>query len=249
MPQFGTYAPPPYREPAPDGQTYFKVLKPYLGLAASYQHALAVRRRYDGIPHPEAKLKSRLVSRLVIDLNAEVRSAEHAVSRAAEKSILARIASTRVRPIGKNLLSQHIECRPIGTLPFHTAAVGIADISQLDKVADDQGRSYWAAQEFGSSHLVEWFQSHGVSGYFQPGESAPSQSAFRQHPFFELNKGGYNLHVERPIPEKGFLRSGAADAEQFRYRTMTGIASNTIRQIEIILATQIGVSPKRKPRL
>lgn len=237
MPIFGALAPPPYRESAPDGNTYFKVLRPYLGLAESYEHALAVKRRYEGIPHPEARLKSKMVARLVTELNREVAAGEIAVAGAAQRAVTARIQATRKRPQGRNQLVNSIECRPIGTFPFHTGAVGVADLDALNKAADTQGRPYWAAQEFGSSHLVEWFQSHTVYGHFQPGNAAPSQDQFRVHPYFQLNGEGHPLHVNRPIPEKAFLRGGAADAEQFRYRTMTRVASITAARIERILAT------------
>lgn len=240
---FGALAPPPYREPAPDGNTYFKVLKPYLALAESYAHALVVKRRYEAIPHPEAKLKARLVGRLVQNLNNEVKAGEVLVARAAEKAITSRIRATRKRPPGKGLLANQIACRPIGTLPFHTAAVGIGDISVLDKVADEQGRPYWAAQEFGSGHLV----GKVIHGFFQPGFAAPTVGAFRQHPYFEVDDIGFPMRIRRPIPRKAFLRSGAADAEQFRYRTMSRIASITTREIERILVTN-AAGPATKAR-
>lgn len=247
MPLFGSLAPPPYREAAPDGHTYFKVLRPYLGLAEVYAHALEVRRRYEAVPHPEAKLKARMVAKLVTELNGEVKAAEALVAEAGNRAVIARLGATRHRPVGRNLLANSIESRPIGTSVFHTGAVGIADLSVLNKAADQQGRPYWAAQEFGSTHLVEWFASHTVYGFFQPGGAAPDQAAFRQHPYFELNGEGHPLHVKRPILAKGFLRGGAADAEQFRYRTMSKVAAETAAQVERILATGVpGVSPRRR---
>lgn len=247
MPIFGTLAPPPYRESAPDGRTYFKVLRPYLGLAETYAHALEVRRRYEAVPHPEAKLKARLVARLVTELNAEVKAAEVLVAGAATRAVIARIGANRHRPQGKGLLVNAIESRPIGTNIFHTGAVGVGDMTALDKAADRYGRPYWAAQEFGSTHLVEWFSTHTVYGFFQPGAAAPDQTQFRQHPYFELNSEGHPLKVKRPIPAKGFLRGGAADAEQFRYRTMSRVASETAAQIERILATGVpGASTRRR---
>lgn len=242
MPLFGAMAPPPYRETAPDGRQYFKVLRPYLGLAETYAHALEVRRRYEAVPHPEAKLKARLVGRLVTDLNAEVKAAEVLVAEAANRAVIGRIGATRHRPPGKGLLVNAIESRPIGTNVFHTGAVGIADISALDKAADDQGRPYWAAQEFGSDHLV----GKTIYGFFQPGYARPLQAAFRQHAYFEVDDVGFPMHIARPIPAKGFLRGGAADAEQFRYRTMSRVASETAAQIERILATGVPGVPTRR---
>lgn len=243
MPLFGALAPPPYREAAPDGHSYFKVLRPYLGLAETYAHALEVRRRYEAVPHPEAKLKARLVSRMVTDLNAEVKAAEVLVAEAGNRAVIGRLGATRHRPIGRNLLVNSIESRPIGTSVFHTGAVGIGDIAALDKAADDQGRPYWAAQEFGSSHLV----GKTLYGFFQPGFAKPIGGAFRQHAYFEVDNIGFPMHITRPIPAKGFLRGGAADAEQFRYRTMSRVAAEAAAQVERILATGVpGVPPRRR---
>jgi len=241
MPLFGALAPPPYREAAPDGNTYFKVLRPYLGLAETYAHAIEVRRRYQGIAHPEAKIKARMVGRLITDLNAEVRAGEVLVAGAAQKAVTARISATRKRPVGRNLLVNSIECRPIGTTPFHTGSVGIGDLSALDKAADQQGRPYWAAQEFGSEHLV----GKTVYGFFQPGGSAPNQSSFRAHPYFEVNNEGYGMVIQRPIVAKGFLRAGAADAESFRYRAMSRVARTTAAEIERILVAGSPVPVRR----
>jgi hypothetical protein len=242
MPLFGALAPPPYRESAPDGRTYFKVLRPYLGLAETYAHALEVRRRYEAVPHPEAKLKAKMVSRLVTELNAEVKAAEVLVASAATRAVIARIGATRHRPQGKGLLVNAIESRPIGTSVFHTGAVGIGDLTALDKAADEQGRPYWAAQEFGSAHLV----GKTIYGFFQPGFAKPIQAAFRQHAYFEVDNIGFPMHISRPIPAKGFLRGGAADAEQFRYRTMSRVASETAAQIERILASGVPGAPTRR---
>jgi hypothetical protein len=246
MPLFGTLAPPPYREAAPDGNQYFKVLRPYLGLAETYAHALQVKRRYESVPHPEARLKARLVARLITELNQEVKAAEVLTAGAAQRAVTARLGATRHRPQGRNLLVNSIECRPIGTLPFHTGAVGIGDISVLNKAADDQGRPYWAAQEFGSDHLV----GKTVYGFFQPGYARPLQAAFRQHAYFEVDDVGFPMHIRRPIPAKAFLRGGAADAEQFRYRTMTRVAGKTAAEIERILASGTPLSgPRGRRRL
>lgn len=246
MPLFGALAPPPYREAGPDGRSYFKILKPYLALAETYAHALEVRRRYEAVSHPEAKLKARLVARMIVELNTQVKAGEVLVAEAANRAVVNRLGATRHRPVGRNLLANSIESRPIGTTAFHTGAVGVGDLAALDKAADQQGRPYWAAQEFGSTHLVEWFSTHTVYGFFQPGGAAPDQAAFRQHPYFELNGQGHPLHVKRPIPAKGFLRGGAADAEQFRYRTMSRVASETAAEIERILTTGNPVVPGRR---
>lgn len=230
-------APPPYLQGAPDGQTYFKVLNPYLALAQTYRHAHAARARYLKINHPEARAKARLVGLLIQELAREVRLGEIATAQAADKSIVARIRATQVRPDGKGILARSIESRPIATRPYPTAAVGVADLTRLDNASDDRGRRYWAAQEFGSRHLV----GKRIYGYFQPGNSAPSPDQFRVHPVFEARRGGKRMTIQRPISERAFLRQGAADAEQFRYRTMQTIAAKTMTDIERILVA--GLTP------
>lgn len=235
-------APGPYLEPGPDGRIYFKLLRPYLALADSYAQAFAVRRRYQSIPHPEAKLKADLVGKLIRDMSTEVAAGEIAVAKAADKAITARIRATQHRPKGKGLLVQKIKSHAIPTTPFPTGAVGIAEVALLDEVVDEEGRAYWRAQEWGSAHRVAPGPGRGaIVGFFQPGNAGPDPTQFRVHPIFQTEEGGARTVIQRPIPERGFLRRGTEDAEVFRYRLMTRIAGNTVKEIEGILA--VGGAP------
>lgn len=235
MTAIGPLAPPPYIEPAPDGNSYFKYLRGYVGLAESYAHAFRTRQSAQAIPHPQARAIARLLGLFILDLEDQVRGMEIAVAESADLAIKARIRATTVRPVSSahgGLLINRIKSRAVGGFKLPVGAVGIADISQLDQVADVKGRPFWRAQEFGSRHLV----GRLVTGFYQPGQVAPDAAQFREQSSFLVQRGGATMRIKRPIPERAFLRAGAADAERFRYRLVKQITKDAVAEIDRIAA-------------
>lgn len=230
-----------------DGRSYFKVLEPYTLLLEVYEHAFEVRRRYAAIPNPAARAKAQLVGLMITQLADEVRAAQIAAAAAAENAITARIRATRKRPDRDSpLLINAIRAHAIQTRNFPTGAVGVGDLAALALASDRLGRPYWKAQEFGSDHLV----GRTFRGFFQPGDVPASIHAFRQQSDFEVRRSGPPMTIKRPIEERAFLRKGAADADLFRNRLLSGAVTTASREADrILLIGSLTGSRRVGPRL
>lgn len=207
------------------GKTYFKVLYPYEELVGIYERAFAIRRQYQTIELPIAVLKARLVGVLIQDMIDAVRITEVETAKVADEAIKTRIRQTQVRPQGKRTLINSVGSAPLfpgSKLP--TGGVGVGDIDLLDKAADEQGRPYWAAQEFGSRHLV----NKTIRGLFQPGGVPADPSRFREQSSFSVVSGGPLMTIKRPIRARGFLRAGVGAGELFRQRALSAMADEAV---------------------
>lgn len=251
----------PFRIPAPDGNTYFDVFTAPLGLIPVYRGLAAIITRIEKeeinakanarralTPQERAAwnvyaafwgawlVRFQLLSHLLVSQLAEIGRQTAVV---ADQSIRRHIKSTQVRPdTGKarhmedNIFSRHIPQRAEG------AAVGIADISILDKTRrSNKGGTYWEAQEFGTDAHV----GRTVHGFFMPGQARPSQGSFRTHSEFQASRTASKMLIQRPIQERGFLRQGIEDAGAFRLRRLNTLEQKVRREIDKFISAARGV--------
>lgn len=229
-----------YEDPRESG--YFTVLPTPVGLlggVALLEEASALARNVPGGQEVAAAAQAVIGS-----VERNVNKAAIATAQMSEKAIIERINQTRVRPnydtfggmfadiagsAGRKRLEEGIKSDALGL-----GAVGIGSIAELDTVVGIDGRPFWRAQEYGSSHNV----GRVVVGLFQPGNSLPDPQLFRQHPVFIAGPGG-PMHIQRPIPARHFLRDGAEAAASFReteFGSAEGVAIDEIRAIRALLA-------------
>lgn len=227
----------PFEVGGGDGSDYFVVLPPEPLLIDAF--LTLERARVEALKNPdrvEGRAQSAAISLVISQVGTDVQAAAILTAKQAEDMIRSRIDRTQKRPdppgksAGKRLRSA-IVCRALPSV-IPGGGVGIGDISTLNEVADAQGRAYWRAQEFGSSHLV----GRTLPGLFQPGGVAPDGGMFRRHPIFEVTGEGGLMHVQNPIPERAFLRSGAALAEAFRQQALGGAVGTGIGELRRIAA-------------
>lgn len=226
------------------GGTYFAILPPETHLLNAYRILLDARRvAIRNFPGPEGRARALAIDVVLREVQTRVNVAATETAAEADKAIVALIKKTQVRPdppgrSAHTRLQEAIESRPLAT-NVAGGGVGIADISILDQVADASGQAYWRAQEFGSSHLV----GKKVKGFFQPGRSAAGAAPFRTHPLFEVTSEGPQMLISRPIPERAFLREGAAAAEVFRQKALGRSVSPALAELRLI---QSGNHPRIK---
>lgn len=226
--------PGPYIVSAPGGD-FFAILPPEEHLLRSYKMLLDARQIFlRRFPGGEGRARALAIDVVLKDTQARVNVAAQQTADAADKFIVTKIKSTQVRPDppksrGGVRLEEGIESRPLLTA-LAGGGVGIASIDLLDKVADSSGRPYWRAQEFGSTHLV----GRKIRGFFQPGRSPAQGGLFRRHPLFELDSEGPQMLITRPIPERAFLRLGAAEAELFRQKALGKAVTPALTEMKLI---------------
>lgn len=215
---------------APGGDEFFAVLGPYLGVAETYLRAEKVRAALLRSKNPAQRALGIPVRLIVTEMEREIRAAEIAVARAADRAIKKRIRATAKRPGPRSRrLEQSIRSNPLPTKPFATGAVGVGRMDALNQT------EYWRAQEFGSKHLV----GRVLRGVFQPGDAPPDQSMFREHPIFQ--GGSYEGAgtgagvIRRPIEARRFLSYGTADAEALRRRLMRQIALRAHKRLAEVM--------------
>jgi hypothetical protein len=158
--------------------------------------------------------------------------------KVADRAIIDRIRITRVRPDAGSLgavrpkrLEEGIHSEVLGL-----GAVGIASIDELETVVGTDGRPFWRAQEYGSTHNV----GRVVIGIFQPGGAMPDQQDFRKHPIFQVGgEGAGAMHIQRPIPARHFLRDGAAMGALYRERAFRDAEIGAITDIKAVRASLV----------
>lgn len=241
----GPYAPPPYGLPA-NGTTYFKVLPGINGLAAAWLEGLRLMRDLGTLTHPAAKAKRQLLARHLADMEGKIRAGELLVTDATDDFVRQRIAATQVRPDNPHgpVLINAIKSHPIPYPDLPAFAVGQVDLGILDKRAKARTstKPYWRSQEWGSAHNV----GRQIGGSFMPGAVAPDQSMFRVHPIFQAGVGGGILTIQRPIPERAFLRSGVMQGALLRQRLWRQIERDAIAEVTRIV-TLGGPVGRRRP--
>jgi hypothetical protein len=237
---------PPARIPGPyfvgggDGSDYFAVLPPEPALLNAYRLLIEAQAQALRVPGGEGKARALAIDVTIRDTQVAIDRVAAQTAALADQEIKQRIIATQVRPdagaAGRPRLRDAIVCRPL-TIPGG-GGVGIGDLSELDRVADASGQAFWRAQEFGSTHNV----GREVKGLFQPGNSRPSASEFRNHPVFTPGRGP-KMIIQRPIPERAFLREGAATVEAIRQRRMGDACVAGIAELRLI---QSGNHPRLK---
>lgn len=187
---------------------YFtRFLPPPSAIAATHRKFIAVYETYAklGRADPLAAAQARLIGAAYQDFQADLVVISERVAEAANHAIVELYEKSRVRPHTGNaphLVEALPTSEPLKTV-LPAGAVGIVNRDALDKFP------YWAAQEFGSSHLVGkeirgWFFGTGFSGAF-----APDPAESRHHPLFRPSGTGLVAHIQKPIPEGKFIRETA----------------------------------------
>lgn len=226
----------PFEVGGGDGNDYFVVLPPEPLLIDAF--LTLEKARVEALKNPdrvEGRAQAAAISLVISQVGADVEAAAVLTAKEAETLIRGKIDSTKKRPdppgksAGKRLRDA-ISCRALPTV-LPGGGVGVGDLSTLNQVADAQGRAYWRAQEFGSSHLV----GKTLYGLFQPGDSPAGAAPSRTHPLFQVGDGP-PMEITNPIPEKAFLREGAALAELFRQRSLGGAVTGGIAELRQITA-------------
>ena len=181
---------------------------------------------------PKGLDQSAVIEAIIGQVERGATEAAVATAKVSEEQIIERIHQTRVRPISGTEDRKRLE-DGIRSEVLTLGAVGVASIEALDSVVGTDGKPFWRAQEYGSSHNV----GRVVIGLFQPGNSLPDQQLFRQHGAFVPGPGGA-MHIQRPIPARHFLRDGTAAAALFRERQfgeLEGVAVTDIRGVRAVL--------------
>lgn len=220
-------------EAAPDGNRYVHFMEAPPALLDTYRLLIRAEATARSIPGPEGVARADAVALLLVQIEDQVTAAGVASATAADAAIRARIAATQVRPPTPKQahMTDAIESRGVLSVPAG-GAVGIADIDRLDRIAaDQQGRPYWRAQELGSDHLV----GRRFSGLFQPGDSPPDASEFRNHPIFVPGEGGASMLITRPISPRHFIEEGVRAADAFRLQEFRAIDAQAVAEMKSIV--------------
>lgn len=242
----------PFGIPAPDGNTYFKILGPPRGLISGYRMLLdaikvyeqAARRATDPTIRSQNLERAHRLDIAFKRLHDDMRSLGVRTAQFADAQIRSNIDTSQVRPDnGGRRLRDNVLSRPIVTaLP--AAAVGIADMGELDRTVSKHSRPvpYWRAQEFG---LVA-DEERVIPGYFEPGGAEPDAAQFRQHPIFQQYTYGKGMPAllikagQRLAPERRFLRDGVAEAAVFRQRELRSIQGDALAALARARGAPIG---------
>lgn len=106
--------------------------------------------------------------------------------------MLAIIAQNKVRPQNGEPLTLEENIK----VEFFEDGWGVGDLAVLNEVAP-----YWAAINFGSSHMVG---KRMPIGGFSPGNPAPNPASFRQDRFVK-GGGSYAPLIKNPIPPMNYI--------------------------------------------
>lgn len=227
----------PFEVGGGDGNDYFVVLPPEPLLIDAF--LTLEKARVEALKNPnrvEGRAQAAAISLVISKVGADVHAASLLTAQQASALIEHRVNATQKRPdppgaTFRRRLRDSIVCRALPSV-IPGGGVGIGDIDTLNQAADEQGRAYWRAQEFGSSHLV----GRTLPGFFQPGDSPAGAAPSRTHPLFEVTGSGAPMTITNPIPERAFLREGAVLAEVFRQRALGGAVSSGIGELRRIAA-------------
>jgi hypothetical protein len=236
-----------------DGNDYFTILAPVPMLIDAF--LLLEQARKEALKHPnptEGRVRAAAISFVITEVGDKVKLAGVLTAKEAEVIIKNRVKQTQKRPdtirrpgqgARKRRLVDAIRCRPLPTV-IPGGGVGVGDISVLNEVVGADGTPYWGTQEFGSSHLV----GKRLYGWFrQPGKQAANPSEFRTHAIFSPEQNGPPMTVKRPIPERAFLREGAAIAEVFRQKALGDAVQAGTRELQAIVGgTSKHLAPLRR---
>lgn len=240
----------PFHIPAPDGNVYFDVLTPPSGLVGLYRvlalHARTFQTEAAASQFPAAKAYWNgwrvAFQKAIVDLEATMRKAGIEAALIADATATRMVKATQVRPdttkqrhLEDNIVSRHI------VTPIELGAVGLFDESVLNRTrAGRRGGTYWEAQEFGTDAHV----GREVRGFFMPGHARPSQAQFRVHPEFQATKKAFSrMTIDRPILERGFLRSGVEAAWRDRERRIKGAKRDIQRLLRAYKASSVPAPP------
>jgi hypothetical protein len=234
----------PFRVVAPDGQTYFDILHPPVGMSALYNQTVALidacEARATAATDPAVKAyweaTTVRLSRAVVTFREAVIKLGRDTAVVADERAVSWIHRTEVgRPTTSKPehMEEHIVSRPLLPRP-ELGGVGVADVRVLDRTRTTGFRgkqTYWEAQEFGTDAHV----GRIVPGFFQPGNARPSSAEFRVHAEFQqmaYSKGMPAMRIMRPIKERGFLRHAVEDAGLYRLRRFETIKRKLIAELD-----------------
>jgi hypothetical protein len=229
--------------------SYFAVFPGFPDAHIMAAEGLRAARSLRSHPEPRLRAAAPVLEAQLRRLGLEIKATEARLAAEADRRIKQKIRDSARRPPTSGRMERAIHSRPLQSNVFPALSVGIADLSKLDSPAG-RLRYYWRTQEFGSSHIV----GLTVPGRFQPGNAAPSQGAFRHHPYFEHvpRYGGTPMRVKRPIEERAFLREAAwevgnlAATEMQRIRRIAEADAARIATLLAAVKATLGVATPRR---
>lgn len=243
--------PEPYREVAPDGREYFKILGASRHLLNMYRLLLTAADLAAVRPGGSGQQTATRISVLIAEIQRRMDGAAVATAHFADEAIRDEIDATRVRSSTLGVKDHHshlrdgIVSRPVPSVLPGAGSVGLADISALNDATrrpstNSHKDTYWEAQEFGSDHLV----GKTLYGVFQDGESKPSIIDSGVHPVFEYRKKGntprFKMTIRNAIEAGAFLRGGGYEAYGYRRELHHQIESFSIDEMKTIAAGDLG---------
>ena len=217
--------------------TEYSIVLATVGLASLEQEAIRLSRtlQADG-----TTAQASLVRQAYIKLLSDLDKIAVVISQVAEKEIKKEEVVTRVRPDtggqGGPRLGDFIgESHPLKGVE---GSVGINHEPTLDA----NGVDWWFTNEEGYSGHV----GREVHGFFQPGRSRPGAAPPRTHPLFQpTGPKGPKMEITEPIPERKFVRSGAAVAERDWHGQVRRAKRDFIRSCEIAVAQSNAIKRSR----
>lgn len=221
-----------------DGHDYFAILPPVPELIEAIKTLDSARTECLKLPDKtEGRVRATAIDYVIKEVGDKVKVAGRLSAIETQALIQERVEATQKRPDRLRgrpglRLRDAIRCRPLPTV-IPGGGVGIGDMVLLEQVMDVNGQSFWRTQEFGSSHLV----GKTLYGLFeQPGRARPNPTQFRTHAIF--TPGGKNsgkMTINRPIPERAFLREGAEAGDVVRMKLLGDAVQNGIVELKAIL--------------
>lgn len=145
-------------------------------------------QRADGDPN---SIFDDILKEVKVD-NAEIKKEVNNLASLAAQYMIAVIRANKKRPQnGEDLtLEDNIK------FEVFEGGWGVGDIEELKKEAP-----YWAAINFGSSHMVG---KRVPNGKFEPGQEQPDQAFFRNGRW-QKGEGHFSFVVKNPIPAMNFV--------------------------------------------
>lgn len=228
-----------------DGHDYFAILPPVPQLIEAIQYLDDARTKFlRGPDKVEGKVQATAVDYVIKEVTDKVKLAGKTASietTALIRDLIEKSKKRPDRPSGGGLrLKDAVVCRALPTV-IPGGGVGVGDIAVLQAVVGKDRQPFWLTQEFGSSHLL----GHEVFGFFEsPGRAYPNPAEFRTHAIFNPSAKGRRMTVNRPIPERAFMREGSELGDQLRMKLLGDAVRQGTREL---LAIADGTSARLAP--
>lgn len=235
----------------------------------AWEQVLVAAERYNAASRGRGAATLELLDKAYVDYTRQMDQLAARTAARADEYIKQMIAATAKRPDhggGKKHMRDHIRSEPRpGPLGF-ADSVGVARISELDKIRNpysvsQRGREpYWLAQERGSTHNVGrvirgYFFGPGFSNPERPVAGASDASMFLSGTAAQAfglsprgGRGGLGT-IQRPITPRHFLDRGADRARADWFRGIRVAEQRSIAEIRAVTRAAPTRRAARGPRV